>query len=233
MHVVALAVQLYQLGLEVGADLGEDRGGWHASKSSRITGRKRKSPSCTNESPTPESLFYIRSRRTPTPWFNNSRACLCLSVCRGLSCRAHLLAVTPGRTRRDTVIRQRREGNRCARISVINTPIFPAEPDSTRRRKRKPLSGRRGRPPAGCPPARRASCGACLLFVFLGVCVCGKCLRRSTWRERFCGWPPRFRVRSRGYRWQPESALQTSAAELAFASASPDRGRARPQSRDG
>ena len=26
--------------------------------------RKRKSPSCTNASPTPESIFYIRSRRT-------------------------------------------------------------------------------------------------------------------------------------------------------------------------
>jgi len=36
------------------------------SKSFRITGRKRKrkSPSCTNESPTPESISYIRSRRT-------------------------------------------------------------------------------------------------------------------------------------------------------------------------
>src|SRR5439155_6110875 len=65
---------------------------------------------------------------------------------------------------------------------------------TTRRRKRKLPSKQRGRLPAGCPPARRASCGACLLFAFRGVFVCGKCRRRSTWREHSCEWPRPFRV---------------------------------------
>ena len=43
---------------------------------------------------------------------------------------------------------------------------------ATRRQRKTRLSVPRGRLLAGYPPGRRASCGACLLFVFRGVCVC-------------------------------------------------------------
>src|SRR5712671_1583031 len=87
----------------------------------------------------------------------------------------------------------------------------------TLRRRWRLLLGRRGRLLAGYLPGLRASCAFCLLFVFRGVCVYGRCRRRSTWPERFCEWPRRFRGRLRGCQSRLEWAPRTFAAESIFA----------------
>jgi len=69
-------------------------------------------------------------------------------------------------------------------------------------------------------------------FVFRGVCVCEKCLRRSTCENILANGRNGFRAHDAASN-RAWIGTQTSAAESVFASASPEIRRAPPQTRDG